>query len=86
MEMSPILPQKLKKQFRIVMSFKYLGIWVFIKTEEYLNYNLVLLLDKFKGKSKIWTKLPLSLVGCANLIKMFWGPQLLYVLSKMDSP
>lgn len=38
-EMSPILPQKVN-QIRIAKSFKYLGIGVSFKIEEYLNQNI----------------------------------------------
>lgn len=42
--------------------------------------NIDPLLIKFKGKIKIWKRLPLSVAGRCNLIKMIWLPQLLYVL------
>lgn len=48
--------------------------------EDYLRYNLAPILHRFKLKSTICTKLPLSVVGRANLIKMIWAPQLLYIL------
>lgn len=62
------------------ISFKYLDIWVSSNIKEYLNYNLVPILEKCKLKSRVCTRLPLSVVRCAYLIKLFWAPQLLYVL------
>lgn len=66
-------------QVKIVSSFQYLGIMIHSKVENYLTDNLSPILTKFQHKSTAWTKVPLSVVGRANLIKMIWAPQLLYI-------
>lgn len=47
---------------------------------QYISDNLVPLLLKFKRKCDIWSRLPLSVAGRSNLVKMVWMPQLLYLL------
>lgn len=64
----------------IAHSFKYLGIVISKTIQEYIAQNMNPLLEKFKNVSKTWCKLPLSVVGRINLIKMVWMPQLLYIL------
>lgn len=68
------------QQIRIVPAFKYLGVWVHPKVQDYLQFKLQPLLEKFKLKNKSWCKLPLSVVGRTNLVKMIWAPQLLYIV------
>lgn len=65
---------------RVTEKMRYLGIVVSSDPYQYIEDNLAPLLEKFKRKSDIWGKLPLSMAGRANLIQMVWMPQLLYVL------
>lgn len=64
-------------QIAIVNSFRYLGVVVSPDPAKYLRLNLGPLLDRQKVKCSSWCKLPLSVVGWVNLIKMVWAPQLL---------
>lgn len=63
------LPQE-AGQITIANSFRYLGVVVTPDTSSYLEVNLSPLLDKQREKSLSWCKLPLSVVGRVNLIKM----------------
>ena len=63
----------------IVNEFRYLGIQVTADPTQYLPLNLTPLLRKFRAKCSAWLKLPLSITGRANLVKMIWAPQLLYI-------
>lgn len=47
---------------------------------EHTDRNILPLIVKFKQLSKTWSQFSLSMVGRANLVKMVWMPQLLYVL------
>ena len=67
------------EQMTISSSFCYLGVVVSPDTAEYLQLNLGPLLAKQREKCDSWCKLPLSVVGRANLVKMVWAPQLLYI-------
>lgn len=62
---------------QIVPSFRCLGVQVSPDVTQYIN--LIPLLTKFREKCNTWCKLPLSVVGRANLIKMVWSSQLLYI-------
>lgn len=62
-----------------VGEFRYLGIQVTPDQNQYIKLNLVPLLCKFRMKCSAWTKLLFSVTGRANLIKMVWAPQLLYI-------
>ncbi|XP_040203584.1 uncharacterized protein LOC120935601 [Rana temporaria] len=73
------LPQ-IADQIKIVDKFKYLGIMVHPNLDQYIKLNVEPILKKFQEKTTSWIKLPLSVVGRCNLIKMIWNPQLLYVL------
>lgn len=55
---------------------KYVGVWITNDINQYVNNNLVPLLFKLKQKGDIWSRLPLSVAGCCNLIKMIWLPQI----------
>lgn len=63
---------------RVVDSFKYPGLLY----SRYLDDNLDPLLNRFKDKYNLltWSKLPLSVAGRCNLVKMVWLPKGLYVL------
>lgn len=67
-------------QMEIVEITKYLGVYITKDPNKYINNNIVPLLTKFKSKIEIWRRLPLSIAGRCNLIKMPWMPQLLYLL------
>lgn len=67
------------KQIQIKHKIKYLGIQVTRKVGDYVDLNLRPLLTRLKDKCRTWCKLPLTVIGRANLIKMIWAPQLLYI-------
>lgn len=67
-------------QIKVVDTFRYLGIVIHPNLELYVKLNINPLIKKFQEKTASWIKLPLSVVGRCNLIKMVWGPQLLYAL------
>lgn len=67
-------------QVEVVRLFKCLGIVVTGDTRDYITLSLKPILQKFRFKCASWCKLPLSVTGRANLIKMVWAPQLLFVL------
>lgn len=64
-------------QVEVVHAFKYLGIVITGDARDYKILNLKPILQKFMPKCASWCKLPLSVTGRANLIKMVWAPQLL---------
>lgn len=66
-------------QIQIKHTLRYLGIEISWKVKDYINLNLKPLLVKFKDKCRSWCKLPLTVIGRANLVKMIWTPQLLCV-------
>lgn len=66
---------------QVVPSFRYLGVQISPDVSQYLSLNLLPLFAKFRDKSNAWCKLPLSVVGRINLIKMVWAPQLLYIFN-----
>lgn len=61
-------------QVEVVCSFKYLRIVVTGDVRNYITLNFKHFLQKFKLKCASWCKLPLSVTGRANLIKITWGP------------
>uniref|UniRef100_A0A803KF69 Reverse transcriptase domain-containing protein n=1 Tax=Xenopus tropicalis TaxID=8364 RepID=A0A803KF69_XENTR len=63
-----------------VMSFKYLGIQVHTDPNTFRQLNLDPLIDSLSLALKNWEKLPLSLWGRVNIIKMIYLPKLLYIL------
>lgn len=67
-------------QLRVVDRMKYLGIWLIKDPNQYIEDNFAPLLLRFRRKYDIWSRLPLSVAGRINLIKMIWMPQLLYKL------
>lgn len=75
------LPESVN-QVQMVTSFKYLSIIVTSDPWDYISLNLKPILQKFKHKCVSWCKLPLTVTGRANLTKMIWAPQLLYILHK----
>lgn len=66
---------------QVVSSFRYLGIQISLDVSQYKSLNLLPLLAKFRDKSNAWCKLPLSVVGRINLIKMECAPQLMYIFN-----
>lgn len=73
LESQQVMPPQCAQQIKIVSSFKYLGVWIHLKVEGYLQHNLWLLLERFKLESKTLCKFPLSVAGQTNLIKMIWA-------------
>lgn len=61
-------------------TFTYLGIVISVDLTKYEKLNLDPLFTRLQQKLEVWRKLPLSVVGRVNLIKMVWMPQLLYIL------
>lgn len=59
---------------------KYLGIQVTSEPLDFISLNLTPILNRIQEKTKIWSRLKMSLVGRINLIKMIFMPQLLYIL------
>lgn len=64
---------------QIAISYKYLGVHVTADPCFYVDLNLLPLLQQFKAKCSTWCKLPLSVVGRVNLIKMVWAAKMLYI-------
>lgn len=73
------LPQGIPR-LRVVDKLKYLGIVLDNNPSHYIRDNLAPLLEKFKRKTDVWSRLPLSVAGRVNLVKMIWMPQLMYIL------
>lgn len=67
-------------QLRVVDRMKYLGLWLTKDPNQYIEDNFAPLLLRFRRKCDIWSRLPLSVAGRINLIKMISMPQLLYKL------
>lgn len=67
------------QRMSLVTSFKYLGVANTPNVIDYTDRNILPLIVKFRQQSKIWSKLPISMVGRANLVKMVWMPQMLYL-------
>lgn len=76
--MSP-LPQA-AEQINVVDTFGYLGIHIHPNRDLHVKPNINPLIHTYQEKTVSWIKLPLSVVGRCNLIKMIWSPQLLYAL------
>lgn len=66
-------------QIQIKHKLKYLEIEVTRNAEDYIDLNLKPLLLRFRDKCRSWCKLPLTVIGRVNLLKMIWVPQLLYI-------
>lgn len=76
-DLSQIFPVR----FKIAKDrFTYLGIVVTRKISLLREANYAPLLDKLKRNIQFWRTLPISLIGRINAIKMFFLPQLLYLL------
>lgn len=76
------LPEEVA-QIPVVNTFKYLGINISKDLQQYTSDNIDPLLIKFRGKIKVWKRLPISVAGRCNLTKMIWMSQLLYVLHNL---
>lgn len=61
-------------------SITYLGVKITANCTEYVSINLMPLLAFFKQRALAWQKLPLSLIGRINLLKMKILPAILYFL------
>ncbi|XP_012819057.2 uncharacterized protein LOC105947410 [Xenopus tropicalis] len=70
----PNIPLKWANQF------KYLGVWITVDFTKYMSLNLDPLLSDLKTRLAQWSKLPLSLWGRINIIKMIYLPKFLYIL------
>lgn len=64
----------------VVERFKYLGIQISTDFRLFIPLNVTPMVTRFQEKINTWTKLPLSVIGRNNLIKMILMPQLLYIL------
>lgn len=73
-------------QLKVVETMKYLGIMLSKDPHLYIGDNLTPLLLKLKWKSDIWRRLPLSVAGRSNLVKMIWMLQLLYLKHRKRYP
>lgn len=62
-------------QLKITEKMKYLGTVLSKDPNQFIEDNLVPILLKFKRKCDIWNRLPLSVAGWANLVKIIWIPQ-----------
>lgn len=67
-----------------VSQIRYLGVKVTVHVANYMPLNLTPLLTFFKKKVQAWQRLPLSLLGRVNLLKMKVLLVILY-FSHMDS-
>lgn len=65
---------------QVVSEFRYLGVTVSKRPNDYIALYLLPLLIKISSKVDAWCRFPLSVIGRGNLIKMILMPQLLYVL------
>lgn len=65
---------------QVVSEFRYLGIVIRPKPQDYIDTNLSPLMAKISTKIDAWCRLPLSVIGRSNLVKMIVMPQLLYIL------
>lgn len=61
---------------QLVTQFKYLGVQVTTDPSK----DLELMFQQFQAKCNLWCKLPLSVIGRGNLIKIVWSSQLHYIL------
>lgn len=57
----------------------YLGVIVLRKVSDYMSLNLMPVLQDLRLKLKAWHSLPLSLLGCINLIKIKILPKFNYL-------
>lgn len=64
----------------VVRSFKYLDIYISPIVTDYCTLNIMLLMHGLRATVSIWNKLWISMIGKANLIKMIYMLQLLYLL------
>ncbi len=84
-ELLPInaLAKKITKSlfsFRVVSEgFRYLEVFITTSFDDVFAKNFCPLVDKCKLDITRWSSLPLSLIGCINLIKMVILPKSLYL-------
>lgn len=71
---------KSASQIAVVSTFKYFGVQVTSQVNTYWREIFPYCLSGLSKVWKIWSKIPLTIIGRANLIKMIWMPQLLYLL------
>lgn len=50
------------------------------RPSDFLELNLIPLLERLSSKVDTWCRLPLSVIGRGNLVKIIFMPQLLYIL------
>lgn len=82
MPLDPLPPSDFPSSvpLQVVSEFKYLGIIVTPRPQNYISCNLLPLMSKMATKVDAWCRLPLSVIGRGNLVKMILMPQLLYIL------
>lgn len=76
----PTQPLPVKAAQLQVSEFQYLGIKFSTCPQEFIALNISPLLIQIANKIGTWCRLPLSVIGRGNLIKMVLMPQILYVL------
>uniref|UniRef100_A0A803JPQ3 Reverse transcriptase domain-containing protein n=1 Tax=Xenopus tropicalis TaxID=8364 RepID=A0A803JPQ3_XENTR len=76
---TPHIPPPQQTQLKWVTSFKYLGIWINPDPQLFLQLNLDPIMDSLSQVLKTWAKLPLTLWGRVNIIKMIYLPKFLYI-------
>uniref|UniRef100_A0A803KDS8 Reverse transcriptase domain-containing protein n=1 Tax=Xenopus tropicalis TaxID=8364 RepID=A0A803KDS8_XENTR len=62
-----------------VSSFKYLGITVHSRLDQYIPHNLNPIITSLTNDTENWAKLPLTLWGRVNIFKMIYLPKFLYI-------
>lgn len=61
----------------VIDPFKCLGITVSPNLNLFIPLNIVPLITKFQQKVTTWSKLPLTVIGHTNLVKLILKTQLL---------
>lgn len=69
--------EAISSQIKEINSFKYVGVIVYRDLTNYVRDNLEQLFLRYKTNIILWSRLPLSLAGRCNLVKMILFPQIL---------
>lgn len=82
----PSTPRVPHPQLKWVDDFKYLGIKISGKVQDYMDNNLRPLMTQLTARCAAWHSLPLTSVGRVNLLKMIYLPQYLYFFRNTPIP
>lgn len=72
--------------FKVVNQFQYLGIEIVPNIEQIVKINYEKIKDEINTSIDRWRKLPISMMGRVNVLKMMVLPKLLYMFQNIPLP